>query len=106
MIRFTADYALRVIDISGFLPTYGLSLTPYFYFMSTRQIRLSSFDQIKTRLKEFCGKKINIVLHDRTVLFGELKSIDNAQLNFVNMRLENFTLSLKEISEVYLDFKE
>ncbi len=74
--------------------------------MSTRQIRLSTFDQIKNRLKEFSGKKINIVLHDRTVLFGELKSVDNTQLTFVNMRLEAFSLSLNDISEVYLDFKE
>lgn len=74
--------------------------------MSTRQIRLSTFDQIKNRLKEFSGKKINIVLHDRTVLFGELKSVDNAQLKFVNMRLQEFSLSLNDISEVYLDFKE
>ena len=74
--------------------------------MSSRQIRLSTFDQIKNRLKEFSGKKINIVLHDRTVLFGELKSVDNTQLTFVNMRLEAFSLSLNDISEVYLDFKE
>jgi small nuclear ribonucleoprotein (snRNP)-like protein len=74
--------------------------------MSTRQIRLNTFDQIKNRLKEFSGKKINIVLHDRTVLFGELKSVDNTQLKFVNMRLQAVSLSLHEISEVYLDFNE
>ena len=74
--------------------------------MSTRQLRLSTFEQISTRLKEFSGKKINIVLRDRTVLFGELKSIDNTQLEFVNMRLESYTLSLNDIREVYLDFKE
>lgn len=74
--------------------------------MSTRQIRLSTFEQIKDRLKEYSGKKINIVLHDRTVLFGELKSVDNTQLKFINMRLEPVSLSIHEISEVYLDFKE
>ena len=75
-------------------------------FMSIRQIRLNTFDQITNRLKEFSGKKINIVLHDRRVLFGELKSVDNTQLKFVNMRLEPVSLSLHEISEVYLDIKE
>ena len=74
--------------------------------MSTRQVRLSTFDQMQKRLKEFTGKKINIVLRNRTVLFGELKSIENTTLTFENMRREPFTLSLNEISEVYLDFKE
>jgi ribosome maturation factor RimP len=74
--------------------------------MKTRQIRLSTIEQWQTRLKEFKGKKINIVLNDRTVLFGELKDVDNTQLTFVNMRRQPFTLSFKEISEVYLDFKE
>ena len=74
--------------------------------MPTRQLRLSSLDQIRKRLKEFTGKKINIVLRDRTVLFGELKSIGDAELTFVNMRLVRVSLSLKDISEVYLDFKE
>ena len=74
--------------------------------MSTRQVRLSTFDQIQQKLKEFTGKKINIVLCDRTVLFGELKSIDNSGLIFKNMRQQSVSLSFKEISEVYLDFKE
>lgn len=74
--------------------------------MSIRQIRLSTFEQIKNRLKDFSGKKINIVLHDRRVLFGELKSVDNSQLKFVNMRLDEVCLSLHDIDEVYLDFKE
>jgi hypothetical protein len=71
--------------------------------MSTRQLRLNTLEQIKTRLKEFSGKKINIVRCDRTVLFGVLKNISDTELTFVNMRLEPFTLSLGDISEVYLD---
>jgi len=74
--------------------------------MSTRQLRLNTVDQMQKRLKDFTGKKINIVLCDRTVLFGVLKGIDNTGLTFENMRMEPFTLALKEISEVYLDFKE
>jgi small nuclear ribonucleoprotein (snRNP)-like protein len=74
--------------------------------MSTRQIRLNTLDQIRTKLKEFYGKKINIVLRDRTVLFGQLKSIDSTELKFVNMRLAAVTVPLDEVSEVYLDFKE
>jgi hypothetical protein len=74
--------------------------------MRTRQLRLTSSDQIRKRLKEFTGKKINIVLCDRTVLFGELKTIGDKELTFVNMRLEPVSLSLKDVTEVYLDFKE
>ena len=74
--------------------------------MSTRQLRLSSPEQISKRLKEFTGKKINIVLCNRTVLFGELKSIGSSGLSFINMRLEPVSLSLTDISEVYLDFIE
>jgi ribosome maturation factor RimP len=74
--------------------------------MSTRQIRLNTSEQIQSRLKQYTGKKINIVLCDRTVLFGELKKVDNAQLLFENMRQQRISLSLKEISEVYLDFKD
>jgi ribosome maturation factor RimP len=74
--------------------------------MVTRQIRLNTLEQIRKRLKEFTGKKINIVLDNRKVFFGELTGITDTDLTFVNMRLESFTFPLKEISEVYLDFKE
>ena len=74
--------------------------------MRTRQLRLSSLADIQKRLKDFTGKKINIVLRDRTVLFGELKSIGNTELTFVNMRQDASSLLLKDISEVYLDFIE
>lgn len=71
-----------------------------------RQVRLSTFDQLQKRLKDFTGKKINIVMRNRKVLFGELKKTDETQLTFVNMRNEEFTLPLKEISEVYMDLKQ
>jgi hypothetical protein len=71
-----------------------------------RQLRLTTFDQIKGRLKEFTGKKINIVLRDRRVLFGELVRIDEKHLTFTDMREKRISLLLHEISEVYLDFKE
>jgi hypothetical protein len=74
--------------------------------MSTRQLRLNTLEQIQNRLKDFPGRKINIVLNDRTVLFGEFISMDVTRLKFKNMRLQSVTLLLHEISEVYLDFKE
>ncbi|MEX1239778.1 MAG: hypothetical protein WEB30_08675 [Cyclobacteriaceae bacterium] len=71
-----------------------------------RQIRLSTIDQLQKRLKDFTGKKINIVMRNRKVLFGELKNADETQLTFMNMRNERFTLLLKEISEIYMDSKQ
>ena len=74
--------------------------------MSTRQIRLNTAEQIQTRLKQYNGRKINIVLCNRTVFFGELKSVGPGHIVFENMRRESVTLTLKEISEVYLDHKD
>ena len=71
-----------------------------------RQIRLSSFDQLQKRLGDFTGKKINIVMRNRRVLFGELRKADSSLITFVNMRNQEFTLPLAEISEVYLDTKQ
>jgi hypothetical protein len=74
--------------------------------MSTRQLRLNTLEQIQNRLKDFPGRKINVVLNNHTVLFGEFISIDTTGLKLRNMRLQPVTLLLHEISEVYLDFKE
>jgi len=74
--------------------------------MVTRQIRLNTYEQIRKKLPDLKGKKINIVLNNRTVLFGELRHITDDSLTFVNMRLEAFTIPLKDISEVYFDYKE
>ena len=70
-----------------------------------RQIRLSSPEQIQKRLQDFTGKQVNIVLRNRTVLFGEIKHSDDTQVTFTNLRDERFSLPLTEISEVYLDIK-
>lgn len=72
----------------------------------TRQLRLSTSDQIQKRLKEFIGKKINIVLCNRKVLFGELRKLDKEQLTFENMRQQKVTLVLADVSEIYMDFIE
>lgn len=71
-----------------------------------RQIRLSSPEQIQKRLQDFTGKQVNIVLRNRTVLFGEIRQSDDTQVTFTNLRNERFSLPLQEISEVYLDIKD
>ena len=71
--------------------------------MRTKQLRLNDSDQIRRRMPEFVGKKINIVLNDRTVMFGELTKANDDAIVLKNMRLENVTYPFRSIVEVYLD---
>jgi hypothetical protein len=71
--------------------------------MRTRQLRLNDFEQIRQRIPEFLGKKINIVLSDQTVMFGELKKVNDSEIVLRNMRLENVKYPLKNIVEVFFD---
>ena len=71
--------------------------------MRTKQLRLSDSVQIRQRINEFLGKKINIVLIDRTVMFGELRKVNGDHIVLRNMRLENVTYPFQSIVELYLD---
>jgi hypothetical protein len=71
--------------------------------MRTKQLRLNDPDQIRRRMSEFLGKKINIVLTDNTVMFGELKKVNDTAIVLRNMRLENISYPFQSIFEVYLD---
>lgn len=73
--------------------------------MGTKQLRLSDPEQIKSRIRNFLGKKINIVLLDNTVMFGELKEVNSSEILLLNMRLKKISYPLIKISEVYLDTK-
>jgi hypothetical protein len=71
--------------------------------MRTKQLRLIDSEQIRRRMNEFIGKKINIVLTDRTVMFGELKHVTDTSIVLRNMRLENVTYPIQSIVEIFLD---
>jgi hypothetical protein len=71
--------------------------------MRTKQLRLSDPEQIRQRMPEFLGRQINIVLTDRTVMFGELRLVNDAEITLQNMRLENVEYPFGAIAEVYLD---
>lgn len=71
--------------------------------MRTKQLRISDALQIKSRMPEFVGKKINIVLSDNTVVFGKLAKISVSEIVLMNMRLEKIKYPINSISEVYLD---
>lgn len=74
--------------------------------MSTRQLRLNSEDQIRKRLQEFTGKKINIVLNDRTVLLATLQQVDDSIVKVKNMRLKTIFIPIEDITEIYFDTLE
>ena len=71
--------------------------------MRTKQLRLIDSNQIRTRMNEFIGEKINIVLTDRTAMFGELKHVNDTSIVLRNMRLENITYPIQSIVEIFLD---
>ena len=71
--------------------------------MSKRQIRISDSKQLQARLQEFMDKKINLVMHDNTVLFGKLVKIENGAIRLQNMRLKNVTIAVTKIQELYTD---
>ena len=71
--------------------------------MRSKQIRLSDAHEIKVRMSEFLGKKINLVLADNTVMFGVLKKVSAVGVTLMNMRLKEIKYTFDSIAEVYLD---
>ncbi len=71
--------------------------------MRTKQLRLIDSGEIRRRMPEFLGKKINVVFTDRTVMFGELSKITDAEIVLRNMRLETMKYPFQSIVEIYLD---
>jgi hypothetical protein len=74
--------------------------------MSTRQLRITDPAQIKSRILEFRGKQINIVLTDNTVMFGELTAVKENHLILKNMRRKEMEFPLNNITEIYRDTKD
>jgi hypothetical protein len=71
--------------------------------MSTKQVRLSDPAQIRDRIREFIGKKINIVLTDNTTQVGALEAVKGSDIVLRNMRLKKTVYPLATICELYSD---
>lgn len=71
--------------------------------MSKKQIRIIDPVQIPVKIGKFLGQKINIVLKDNTVFFGQLKKIENNDALFTNLRLKKVKIPLSNILEFYVD---
>ena len=70
---------------------------------STKQLRVTDPQQIKKRIGEFLGKKINVVLTDNRVIIGELKEVNPSGIVLMNMRLKKMEYSFDQLTEVYFD---
>lgn len=71
--------------------------------MSTKQLRLNGPDQIHESIKRLIGKKINIVLTNDMVVFGELKEANTSHIHLLNMRQKKVRYPFAKITEIYFD---
>ncbi|HMG88601.1 MAG TPA: hypothetical protein VK589_01035 [Chryseolinea sp.] len=71
--------------------------------MGTKQLRISDAEQIKSRAATFLGKKINIVLLDNTVVFGQLQEVNSNEILLLNMRMKKAKYPFSSIAELYID---
>jgi ribosome maturation factor RimP len=68
-----------------------------------RQIRLNDPQTIKLRMKDFLGKNVNLVFHDRKSITGNVQTIDASGVEVLNMRLKRMRFPFDTIAEVYVD---
>ena len=73
--------------------------------MSTKQLRISDQEQIKSKAPAFLGKKINIVLLDSTAVFGKLIEVSSQEILLENMRMKKAKYPYRSIAELYIDSK-
>ena len=73
--------------------------------MGTRQQRIDGEAGARASIDDITGKYANIVMKDRTVLFGEICGIAGDELLIRNMRRQKQKLALNSLSEIILDHK-
>jgi hypothetical protein len=71
--------------------------------MSIRQHRFDSIEKIKSRIAEFKGKKITLVLSNSTSVLGELVTVEDGAVVLINGRLKKVRFSYQDIKEMYFD---
>jgi hypothetical protein len=71
--------------------------------MSTKQQRISDAAQIKSRLGQLVGKKINLVLRNNTTQTGSVEMTTDSTVVVKNLRLKKFTYPFNDIAEIYFD---
>jgi len=71
--------------------------------VGTKQLRISHPQQINSRMPEFLGKQINVVLHNGNVFPGRLQAVTATGITLLNMRLKEIAINIKMINELYFD---
>lgn len=69
----------------------------------TRQLRLTELNGIRRQLPRFVGKKINLVLRDSRVLYGELVATWEEGITLRNMRRRRLEVPYSSVSEAFFD---
>jgi len=72
--------------------------------MAKIQVRLSGPD-LKKKLPEYSGQKINIVKKDNSVTFIYFDKLEGIILRGRNMRLHKVSYVLDDITEIIIDLK-
>jgi hypothetical protein len=54
-------------------------------------------------MKDFIGKNINLVFHDRKSITGNVQTVDGSGVELLNMRLKKMHFAFDTIAEVYID---
>jgi hypothetical protein len=70
---------------------------------NTKQLRITDPLEIRKRISEFPGKKINIVFTDSRVIVGTLMEIKPDGIVLQNMRLKNEYFPFNQLTEIYFD---
>ena len=71
--------------------------------MSKKQIRIQTSGTINEQIRGLLNKKVNLVMEDRTVVFGTLLQAENELLTLTNMRLKKIKVPLKKVVEIFTD---
>lgn len=71
--------------------------------MTKRQIRLNNTADIKQKIANALGNKVNVVLNSGVVFFGEALELKGEELIIKNMRLKLMSFLLSDINEVIID---
>jgi ribosome maturation factor RimP len=71
--------------------------------MGIRQIRLNSLEKIRENIAAYKGKKINLVLSNRTSVYGELLAVESNGVIMKNQGLKKMNIAWSDISEMYFD---
>ncbi len=58
---------------------------------------------MQEQLREFIGRKVNVVLRDGSAMIGSLQAAGTDQITIVNMAQRKQHFPLSSVAEVYID---